>query len=141
MKPDISTPDAVRKMLLAAKSVSIPDGARGAAAGVSFDETLRKLGITEQMRPTLKRVQGGTNAMVVLAKGEVEIGITFLSEIHNPGVEVVGILPREISTPTGLAGFIHVNAKVPEAARALLQYLSSPEAAQVYRELGMQPGR
>src|SRR5262245_12425643 len=66
-KPDISTPDAVRKMLLAARGVSYPDGARGAAAGVSFVETLGKLGIAEQMQSRLKPVQGGANAMVVLA--------------------------------------------------------------------------
>jgi len=140
-KPDISTPEAVKKMLLAAKAVSIPDGARGAAAGVSFDETLRKLGIVEQMKPTLKRVQGGTNAMAVLAKGEVEIGLTFLSEIHDLGVEVVGLLPREISTPTALVGYVSAHAKAPEAAKALLTYLSSPDAAGVYKSLGMVPGR
>jgi len=141
VKPDISTPEAVKKMLLAAKAVSIPDGARGAAAGVSFDETLKKLGIVEQMRPTLRHVQGGANAMLVLAKGEVEIGLTFLSEIHDPGVEVVGVLPREISTPTALVGYISAHAKAPEAAKALLMYLSSPEAAEVYKSLGMVPGR
>ena len=139
-RPDISTPEAVRKMLLSAKSVSIPDSARGAAAGVSFDETLKKLGIFEQMKPTLRRVQGGANAMLVLAKGEVEIGLTFLSEIHDPGVEVVGMLPREISTPTALVGYVSAHAKAPEAAKALL-YLSSPEAAEVYKSLGMVPGR
>lgn len=140
-RPDISTPDALKKTLLAAKSVSIPDGARGAAAGVSFDETLNKLGIAEQMKPTLKRVQGGAGAMAAIAKGEAEIGLTFLSEIHDPGVEVVGILPRDVSTPTALVGFIHAKAKSPAAAKALLTYLSSPEAAKVYLDLGMQPGR
>jgi molybdate transport system substrate-binding protein len=140
-RPDISTPEAVKKMLLAAKSVSIPDGARGAAAGVSFDETLKKLGIVEQMKPTLRRVQGGINAMAVLARGEVEVGLTFLSEIHDPGVEIVGLLPREISTPTALVGYVSAHAKAPEAAKALLMYLSSPEAAEVYKSLGMVPGR
>jgi molybdate transport system substrate-binding protein len=140
-KPDISTPEAVRKMLLAAKTVSYPDGARGAAAGVSFDETLRKLGIFEQMQPRIVRAQGGAGAMALLAKGEVEIGLTFLSEIHDPAVEIVGPLPREISTPTALVGFVSTRAKAPEAAKALLGYLSSPEVAAVYRLLGMQPGR
>ena len=93
------------------------------------------------MRPTLRRVQGGTNAMVVLAKGEVDIGLTFLSEIHDPGVEVVGLLPREISPPTALVGYVSVHSKAPEAAKALLLYLSSPEAAEVYKSLGMVPGR
>lgn len=140
-KPDISTPDAVKKMLLAAKTVSYPDGARGAAAGVSFDATLKQLGIAEEMKPKIVRVQGGAAAMAAIAKGDVELGLTFLSEIHDPGVEVVGILPREISTPTGLVGFIHSKTKSPSAAKALLDYLSSAEAAKVYRETGMQPGR
>ena len=140
-KPDIATPDAVKKMLLGARSVSFPDGSRGAAAGVSFEDTLRKLGIAEQMEPKLVRVQGGANAMAVLAKGEVEIGLTFLSEIHNDGVDIVGPLPREISEPTGLVGFVSANAKASDAAKALLKYLSSPEVAGIYTSLGMVPGR
>jgi len=140
-KPDIATPEAVRKMLLAAKAVSFPDGARGAAAGVSFEDTLRKLGIAEQMQSRLVRVQGGANAMAVLARGEADIGLTFASEIHNPGVDIVGALPREISTPTALVGFVSAHARVPEAAKALLSYLSSPEVAGIYKSLGMMPGR
>ena len=49
-KPDISTPEALKKTLLAAKSVAFPDGARGAAAGVSFDQTLKTLGIADEMK-------------------------------------------------------------------------------------------
>jgi molybdate transport system substrate-binding protein len=79
--------------------------------------------------------------MALLAKGDVEIGLTFLSEITDPGVDVVGPLPRDISTPTALVGFLSAHAKAPEAAKALLVYLSSPEAAAAYRSCGMQPGR
>ena len=141
-KPDISTPDAVRRMLLAATFVSYPDPAGGAAAGVSFSETLKQLGIAEAMRPKIKLAQGGAAAMASLARGEVEIGLTFVSEIiTEPGVESVGPLPREISTPTALVGFVSTHAKAPEAAKALLAYLSSPEAAAVYKARGMQPGR
>ena len=141
VRPDISTPEAVKKMLLAAQTISYPDGARGAAAGVSFDETLRKLGILDQMQPKIVRAQGGTGAMTLLAKGEVGIGLTFLSEIHDPGVEIVGPLPRDISTPTGLVGFVATRARVPAAAQALLTYLASPAMAAVYEALGMRPGR
>lgn len=140
-KPDIATPEAVKRMLLAARRVSFPDGARGAAAGVSFEDTLRALGIAEQMQPRLMRVQGGANAIAVLAKGESDIGLTFLSEIHNDGVDIVGALPREISTPTALVGYVHTQSAVPDAARALLQYLSSSEVAAIYKSLGMVPGR
>jgi molybdate transport system substrate-binding protein len=79
--------------------------------------------------------------MALLAKGEVEIGLTFLSEIHDSGVEVVGLLPREISTPTALVGYVSTHARSPAAAKELLTYLSSPEVARVYNALGMQPGR
>jgi molybdate transport system substrate-binding protein len=140
-KPDISTPDAVKRMLLAAKSVSYPDPAGGAAAGVSFDQTLKKLGIAQQLEPKLKRAKGGAGAMEMAAKGEAEIGITFLSEMEDPGIDVVGALPREISTPTTLVGFISTHAKDPAAAKMLLDYLSSPEAAAVYKKLRMNPGR
>jgi molybdate transport system substrate-binding protein len=140
-KPDIATPQAVRTMLLNATKVSFPDGARGAAAGVSFERTLKQLGIEDQMEPKLVRVQGGWNAMVVLAKGEVDVGLTFASEISDPGVDIVGPLPLEISTPTALVGFVSTHAKAPAAARTLLTYLSSPEVADIYKSLGMVPGR
>ncbi len=140
-KPDISTPDAAKRMLLAAKSISYPNAANGAAAGVSFNETLQKLGIAEQMQPKIKLAQGGAGAMAAVAKGEVDIGLTFLSEMNEPGIVVVGPLPREISTPTTLVGFVSSHAKDPAAAKALLDYLSSPEAAAVYTAQGMQPGR
>lgn len=139
-KPDISTPEAVKKMLLSAKSIAYPNAAGGAAAGVSFEETLKKLGIYEQMQPKIKRAQGGAGAMKMAASGEVEIGLTFMSEMDDPGIDIVGPLPKEICPPTVLVGFISTHAKDPAAAKALLDYLSSPEAAPVYKQHGMQPG-
>ena len=120
-KPDISTPDAVKRMLLAAKAISYPDGngGLGGAAGVSFDNTQTKLGIFEEMKPKVKRVQG-VSLMQLLTRGDIDVAVTFASEVNDPGVEVVGALPREISTPTALVGFISSHAKAPDAARALL---------------------
>lgn len=138
-KPDISTPGAVKRALLAATSVSYPNPAGGAAAGVSFDETLKKLGIAEQMQPKLKRAQGGAGAMRMVAAGEVDIGLTFVSEMKEPGIDVLGPLPPEISPPTTLVGFVSAHAKDPAAAQALLDYLSSPAAAQAYQAQNMQP--
>jgi len=141
-KPDISTADAVKKLLLGAKFIAYPAAARGAAAGVSFDETLAKLGITEQMKPKIKIAQGGAGAMKMLADGEVDYGLTFVSEIiTEPGVEAVGPLPRDISTPTFLSAFLSAESKNPDAAKALIAYLSSPEAAAVYKQRGMLPGK
>src|SRR4030095_11153916 len=140
--PDISSADAVKRLLLGSKAISYSNAASGAAAGVSFNETLQKLGIADAMKPKIKIAQGGRGAMELLAKGEGDIGVTSITRIiTEPGVEVVGPLPRDISTPTALVGFFSANSKEPEAAKALLHYLSSPEAAAVYKERGMQPGR
>jgi molybdate transport system substrate-binding protein len=140
--PDISTGDAVKKLFLSVKSFSYPDPAGGAAAGVSMNQTLAKLGIADELKSKIKLAQGGAGAMKMLADGQVDIGLTFISEIiTEKGVEVVGPLPESISTPTRLSGFIGVKAKDKEAAQALLSYLSGPEAAAVYKERGMVPGR
>ena len=141
-KPDISSADAVKRLLLGSKAIAYPNAASGAAAGVSFNETLQKLGIADAMKPKIKIAQGGRGAMELLAKGEVDIGLTFISEIiTEPGVEVVGPLPRDISTPTVLVGYVSAYTQEPDAAQALLRYLSSAEAAAVYKQRGMEPGR
>jgi molybdate transport system substrate-binding protein len=138
--PDISTAANVKKMLLAAKSVTYPDPSGGAAAGVSFEKTLAQLGIADQVKSKVKRAQGGAGAMKLVAQGEVEIGLTFLSEMEEPGIDILGPLPADISTPTKLVGFVSSHSKAPAAAAKLLKYLSSPDAAKVYRAKLMVPG-
>jgi molybdate transport system substrate-binding protein len=141
-KPDISTADAVKKLLLSAKAIAYPNAANGAGAGLSFDETLKKLGIYDQVRAKSKPAEGGAGAMALLAKGEIDYGFTYISEIlPEPGVEVVGALPKDISPPTYLTAFLSADSKNPAAAKALIAYLSSPEAAAVYKKLGMEPGK
>jgi molybdate transport system substrate-binding protein len=148
-KPDISTIEAVKKMLLSAKSIVCPDAATGAAAGVSINEMLKRLGIDEQVEPRLKRIRGagpggaggGNMVSAMVAKGEAEIAMTFVSEMTDPGIDIVGTLPQEVLPWTPLVGFISTHSKNPEAAKALLQYLSSPVAAAAYKAAGMQPGK
>jgi len=139
-KPDISTPEAVKRLLLSVKSFSYPDPSGGAAAGVSFTKTLDELGIADQVKGKIHLSRGGAAAMAALARGEVEIGLTFYSEIlTEPGVEPVGELPESISPRTSLVAFVSTHAKNAGAARALVRYLSAPEAAPMYRKVGMQP--
>jgi molybdate transport system substrate-binding protein len=142
LRPDISNADAVKRLLLGAKAIAYPNAATGAGAGLSFNATLEKLGIAEAMKGKIKIARAGRGAMELLAKGEVDFGLTYISEIiTEPGVEVVGPLPRDISTPTALVGFVSAQSKNQEVAAALLRYLSSPDAAKVYQQRGMQPGR
>jgi molybdate transport system substrate-binding protein len=140
--PDLSSAEAVKKLFLSATSISYPDPAGGAAAGISMNETLKNLGIADEMKPKIKLARGGAGAMKMLAEKQVDVGLTFVSEIiTEPGVEVVGPLPETVSTPTRLSGFIGAKAKDPKAAKELLDYLSSAEAAKVYKERGMVPGK
>ncbi len=148
-KPDISSTEAVKKMLVSAKSIVCPDASTGAAAGVSINQMLKRLGIDEQIEPKLTRPHGtgpggaGGGAVVsaMVGRGEVEIGMTFISEMNDPGIDIVGPLPRDVLPWTTLVGFVSTHAKNPAAAKALLQYLTSPEAAAAYKAAGMQPGK
>jgi molybdate transport system substrate-binding protein len=135
-RPDLSTPEAVKRMLLSARSITYPAAAGGAAAGVSIEGTFQLLGIADEMKPKLRT---GAAAIGLVATGEVELYLTFLSEMTAPGIDVVGALPREISTPTDLVGFMSARAKNPAGARELLDYLSSSDAAQVYKAHWMAP--
>jgi molybdate transport system substrate-binding protein len=140
-KPDLSTAESVKRMFLTARAVSYPAAALGAGVGISVDETLKKLGIFEQVQAKTKPVRTGGAAMALAANGDVDIALTFLNEITDPGVDIVGPLPGEVSTPTALVGFVSTHAKDPAAAKALLAYLSSPDAAAVYTARGYQPHR
>ncbi len=148
-RPDISSTEAVKKMLISAKSIVCPDAATGAAAGVTINAMLKRLGIDEQVEPHLRRVRGtgpggsggGTMVSGMVAKGEAEIGMTFISEMTDPGIDIVGALPEETSPRTPLVGFISTHSKNPEAAKALLKFLSSPEAAAAYKAARMDLGK
>ncbi|HEV2202607.1 MAG TPA: molybdate ABC transporter substrate-binding protein [Bryobacteraceae bacterium] len=137
-KPDISTPDAVKRTLLAAKSISYVDPTIG-SAGLPVVEMLKKLGLTEQLQPKIKIGMTGGVVQNLVAKGEAEICLLYLSDIRNPGIDVVGPVPQQIATPTNLVGFVSTHAKDPAAAKALLDYLTSPDAEKVYKAEGMQP--
>src|SRR5262245_41356396 len=141
-KPDTSNAEAVKRLLLGVNAISYPDGAGGlgGAAGVSFDNTQKKLGIYDQIQPKVKRVQG-VALLELLKRGDIDVAVTFASEVNDPGVDVVGTLPRDISTPTALVGFVSSHAKSPAAAKALLSYLSGPEGAMAYRACAMTPGK
>ena len=140
-KPDISTPEAAKKMFLAANSIASASAANGSNAGVSTDEMLKKLGIADQVQSKIKLAQGGSGALHMVATGQAEVGMTFLSEMQEPGIDVVGPLPRGISTPVRLVGFVATHAKDPAAAKALLEFLASPEAEVAYKAQHMIPAR
>jgi len=138
-KPDISTPEAVKRMLLAAKAVTYPDPAAG-TAGARVSEMFQKLGIADEMKPKSTIVANSGPAQAAVASGERDLCLAYVSDLRNPGIDVVGALPREVASPDDLIGFLSTHAKNPTASKALLDYLSSPDVAAIYKGEGMLPG-
>jgi molybdate transport system substrate-binding protein len=138
-KPDISTVDAFKKALLAAKSVAYIDPKSGGSSGIYFDKLLEKLGIADQIRPKAKLKNGGHVADLI-ASGEAELGIHQISEIVPvKGVTLVGPLPKEIQNLTVYAAGLSATAKDKAAADEFIKYLSGPDAARVLKSKGMDP--
>jgi molybdate transport system substrate-binding protein len=101
---------------------------------------IEKFGIAAQMAPKTKLAAGGPTGRVstLVANGEAEIGMQMVSELlSNPELEVIGMLPPELQLITVYSAGITANAKEPEAARALVHFLATPEAAAVYKAKGL----
>ena len=138
-KPDISTPDALKATLLAAKSIVYADPAKGGASGVYFAKVVDRLGIAEQLKAKTILVPGAQSADLV-AKGEAEIGVAQTSEIVPvAGAEVLGPLPGEFASMTLFTGAIGASSKVAEAAKSLIAFLTGPVAKPVFSAKGFQP--
>jgi len=143
-KPDISTPAAIKRMLLEAKSVSFSDPA-ATTSGIAAMAVFEKLGIAEQMKPKSKVSPNGGVAQLMVAKGEAEVSLAYLSDLvddarRQPGLDVVGLVPRSIlPNPTPMVEILSSHAKDSEAAKILMNYLSSPDAEAVYKREGMLP--
>jgi molybdate transport system substrate-binding protein len=131
-KPDISTAAAAKQTLLNAKSIISVDPAQGSVGGAAL-LALQKMGIADQVKSKIKWVPGGGEVQTSVANGETEIALgPYLSDMRNPGLDIVGALPPEAATPVDITGWIATNALDPKAARALLDYLKSKEAAPVW---------
>jgi molybdate transport system substrate-binding protein len=140
-KPDISTVAAVKATLVNAKSIISVDPAEGSVGGAAL-LALDKMGITKEVQPKIKWVRGGGEVQTSVAKGETEMAFgPYLSDMRNPGLDIVGALPPEAATPVDITGFLSTTVKDANAAKALLDYLRSDEAASVWREAKAFPVR
>lgn len=134
--PDISTEDAVRRAVLAARSLSYSTGPSGVALAKLFE----RWGIAQEIAPRIVQAPPGVPVGALVAQGEVELGFQQLSELlHVSGITLVGTLPPAIQITTTFSGAIAANARQPDAARALLAFMASPEAAAAKRRQGMDP--
>jgi molybdate transport system substrate-binding protein len=139
-KPDIGSVETLRSALLAAKSIAYSDSGSGTYLAATL---FPKLGIAEQIAGKSRKVRGppsGEPVAAVVARGEAEIGFQQVSElIHVAGVSFVGALPAEVQPGFSFAGALTHRVREPEAATALLHFLSSAEAAPVISKAGLMP--
>jgi molybdate transport system substrate-binding protein len=134
-KPDLSSGEAVKQAVLAAKGIAYSTG----PSGIYLIKLFERMGIAESIKPKVKQVQGEPAGGVV-ARGEAEIAFQQVSELLPvPGIDFVGPLPADIQQITVFSAGLHVAAKQPDAARALVKFLTAPAAAPAIRKKGMEP--
>jgi molybdate transport system substrate-binding protein len=134
--PDISSVAALKRALLAAKSIAYSDSASGVYV---LTELFSKLGIAEEMKGKAKMIPA-TPVGEIVAKGEAEIGFQQMSELMPvQGIDIVGPLPAEVQKITVFSAGISTTSKEPDAAKSLIKFLSSPQAAPVLIKSGLEP--
>jgi molybdate transport system substrate-binding protein len=133
-RPDISSEDAVKRAVLAAKSVSYSTG----PSGTHLEKTFERWGILADIRSRIQVPPPGVPVGSLVASGAVELGFQQLSELKNlAGIDVLGPLPPAIQTITTFSGGVSTNSSQPEIARALLVYMAAPSAAELKQQHGM----
>jgi molybdate transport system substrate-binding protein len=138
-KPDIATVEAFKNALLNAKSVAYVEQG---GTGIYLKALLQRLGIADALKGKVKPLPPENPAANAVANGEAEIGMTQISEIlPYAGAELVGPFPKEIQLTTSFAAAVGTNAGEAEAAKALIKFITSPAAAEVFKAKGLDPGR
>jgi molybdate transport system substrate-binding protein len=137
-KPNISTNDAARQILLAAKAIVYTDPKSGGASGVLFLRMIEKLGIADEVNKKSKLVTGVLSAKFLLT-GEADLVAQSSSEILAvPGVQFIP-MPPDFRSSIVFAGAVAANARNAAAAKAFLQFLTAPSAVPVIRAKGYEP--
>jgi molybdate transport system substrate-binding protein len=135
-KPDISSAESIKRVLLAAKSVAYSDSASGVYVST---EMFQKLGIAEEMKDKARKIPA-TPVGEIVAHGDAELGFQQISELKPvPGIDIVGQLPPELQKITVFSAGIASVSKEPEAGKALIRFLASAAAAPVIINSGMEP--
>jgi molybdate transport system substrate-binding protein len=136
-KPNVSTPDALKKTLLDAQSIAfLPTSAAGAYVSSVFE----RLGIGEAMKAKTKRQTATGDIAKAVATGDAELGVFLINVLMAPGVELAGPFPGELQNDLVFTSAVAADTKEAEAAKAFIAYLKTPAAVSVIKAKGMEPG-
>jgi molybdate transport system substrate-binding protein len=136
-KPDVSTPEALKKTLLDAQSIAtIPASAAGAYVTGVFE----RLGIAEAMKAKTKAQTATTQIPAAVASGEAELGVFLVNVLIAPGVELAGSFPAELQQELVFTAAVAADTREADAAKAFISYLTTPTATAVIKAKGMTPG-
>lgn len=140
-RPDISTPEALKRTLLAAKAISYTDPAAGGASGIHFAKLLERMGIAEEINAKTKFPPPSGYSGMFLSTGEVDLAVQQVPELlHVPGIEIVGPLPGDLHMVTVFVAGIPTDSRKPALAKALIESLRTGEAKALFRAKGLEPG-
>jgi len=135
-RPDIASPEALKRALLAAKSVA---HSKTGLSGIYFPTVLSRLGIADQMTSKIVIPDPSTPVGEVVAKGDAEIGIQQISELLPvPGIDIVGPLPEPLQKITIFSGGVLTAANEPDGAAALLKFVAA-ESPRLLEQKGLEP--
>ena len=141
-KPDISSVEAFKRALLAAKSIAVSKPVGGGLSGAHMAKVFKELGIAEAMAAKAKYGVGGPAGLVelIILRGEADIGVQQIAELMGvSGIDIVGPLPAELQSVTPFTAAIPTSASHPEAGRALIDFLATPAAKSVIKAKGLEP--
>ena len=143
-KPDISTPEAFRQAMLEAKTIACPDPGLGGSSGVHIVKVFERLGISEAVKPKLVFISTPEQAKSMpghmVAEGKAEVALHQMQELMAvPGIEIVGPLPGDLQETFVFSAAIMTDANNVKAAKALIEFLRTPEARTVIKAKGMEP--
>ena len=136
-KPDVGSTEALKRTLMAAKSIGYSTG----PSGVYLAGLFQRMGIADAIQPKVKQAPPGVAVGSLIVNGEAEIGFQQVSElILYPGIDYVGPLPPEIQEITVFAAGVPASGENREPARALVDFLTAPAAVPLIKSKGLEPG-
>jgi molybdate transport system substrate-binding protein len=139
-RPDISTPEALKRTLLAARAISYSDPAAGGASGIHFAKVLQQMGIADQVNAKNRFPPPAGLCAQFLRTGEVELAIQQVPELLQvPGIEIVGPLPGNLNFVTVFVAGIDKSSGNTREAKALIDFLRTPLSAETFRAKGLDP--